>query len=191
MPDASTIAPFDDVDGWRGLMGRGQSGDARSYHRLFREVQPVLRRLARRSGISGSCLDDAVQEVLLALHTRRDEYDADRPLAPWLFTIARSKFIDILRREARLARLIHNLRLTTEILAPAEPPPSRTLQDRNLLQTAFQSLSDTEESAIRMVRLQGMSFGEAAAASGRSSISLRVAVHRGVKRLQRVMSECD
>ena len=42
-------------------------------------------------------IEDAVQDVLLAIHEKRHTYDPKRSLAPWLAAIARYKWIDRLR----------------------------------------------------------------------------------------------
>src|SRR6185369_13773315 len=42
--------------------------------------------------------EDIVQETLLAMHLKRDTWDAAQPIQPWLRAIARYKLIDHLRR---------------------------------------------------------------------------------------------
>ncbi|HEY6794686.1 MAG TPA: sigma-70 family RNA polymerase sigma factor [Kineosporiaceae bacterium] len=45
--------------------------------------------------------EDATQETFLRAWRAASGYDPDRPLGPWLFTIARRTAIDVHRREAR------------------------------------------------------------------------------------------
>ena len=81
---------------WGVLMAAAQSGDARIYHGLLREVGGWLRRyFARR--LPPAMVDDAVQDTLLAVHEKRHTYDPARPFDPWLAAIARYKWIDRLR----------------------------------------------------------------------------------------------
>ena len=42
-----------------------------------------------------------MQETLLALHLKRQTWDENGPLGPWLFAIARHKLINSLRRRGR------------------------------------------------------------------------------------------
>ena len=42
--------------------------------------------------------EDLVQETLIAIHTRRNTYDPSQPLSPWVYAIARYKFLDHPRR---------------------------------------------------------------------------------------------
>jgi RNA polymerase sigma-70 factor (ECF subfamily) len=50
-------------------------------------------------------VEDLVQETLLAMHTRRDTYDPQRPFTAWAYAIARYKMIDRLRGRARAEAL--------------------------------------------------------------------------------------
>ena len=50
--------------------------------------------------------EDLVQETLFAVHTRRDTYDRAQPFTPWLYAIARYKFLDHLRRTKASVRNI-------------------------------------------------------------------------------------
>ena len=78
---------------WSVLMARGQQGDAASYRRLLQGITPYLRALAHRFGLSGPDLEDAVQDVLLTVHSIRHTYDQTRPFAPWLTAVARHRLL--------------------------------------------------------------------------------------------------
>src|SRR5262245_52309272 len=84
-------------------------GDARSYHRLLRELAPVLRGLAARGlarhKLGSEDVEDVVQETLLALHLKRGTWDERQAFSPWLYAIARNKLIDNLRRRGRQAHV--------------------------------------------------------------------------------------
>ena len=67
--DAASVAA-DDGARWSRLMLLAQDGDGQAYQRLLTEVAPYLRAMARRH-LAHSPLhevEDAVQEVLLAVH---------------------------------------------------------------------------------------------------------------------------
>src|SRR5258708_35732958 len=89
-----------DVD-WSILMARAQEGDRAAYHRLLQEITPYLRSLAARRHRDPNDIEDAVQDVLLTVHSIRQTYDPARPFAPWLVAIANRRFIDRLRRQGR------------------------------------------------------------------------------------------
>src|SRR6186713_139226 len=105
------------------------AGDNAAYHRLLRAVTPVLRAAARRGLLrAGQPVDqaeDIVQDILLAVHLKRQTWKPDAPFAPWLFAIARNKLIDALRRRGR--RVFVNIDDFAEVIpseAPAETLPA-------------------------------------------------------------------
>jgi RNA polymerase sigma-70 factor, ECF subfamily len=62
------------------------------------QLRPRLHRYCAR--MTGSALDgeDVVQDTLFEAYRKLEQYDASRPLAPWLFGIAHNRCIDFLRR---------------------------------------------------------------------------------------------
>ena len=129
MATATAISDLDPVDRHlSGLMRDAQDGDRHAYACLLRECEPVIRRAARKVGVSGDRIEDAVQETLLTLHNARQTYDPTRSFTAWLSVIAQRRAIDILRRSGRSDR--------REVHAPvvyeqhAIPPPIRPRDGR-------------------------------------------------------------
>jgi RNA polymerase sigma-70 factor (ECF subfamily) len=60
-------------------------------------LRPSLHRYCAR--MTGSVMDgeDVVQEALFEAYRKLDQFDANRPLKPWLFRIAHNRCIDFLR----------------------------------------------------------------------------------------------
>src|SRR5258708_273845 len=88
----------------RAWMGRAQGGDRAGYHRLLTEITPYVRSIAARYHRTREDVEDAVQDVLLSVHTIRHTYDPGRPFGPWLATIADRRALDRLRKRLRTAR---------------------------------------------------------------------------------------
>ena len=84
------------------LMRRARQGDDEAYRRLLVCVslwlRPVVRRGLLAAGRRPEDGEDIVQETLLAMHLKRDTWDAAQPIEPWLRAIARYKLVDHLRR---------------------------------------------------------------------------------------------
>src|ERR1700761_9558585 len=81
---------------WDRMMAAAQAGDADAYKTLLAELVLWLRRYYARR-LPPAMIEDAVQDVLLAVHEKRHTYDPSRPFGPWLAAIARYKWIDRLR----------------------------------------------------------------------------------------------
>ena len=81
----STVAADDP---WGDLMAAAQRGNGGAYTRLLTEVDVWLRRYYARR-LPPSMVEDAAQDTLLTLHTRRHTYEPGRPFKAWLAGIAR------------------------------------------------------------------------------------------------------
>ncbi len=174
-----------DVD-WAILMARAQDGDRTAYHRLLQEIAPYLRSLAARRHRDPTDAEDAVQDILLTIHSIRQTYDPARPFGPWLVTIANRRFIDRLRRQGRVRA--RETPLTTEHETFSEPRSNLgESTDRRELEGAIAELPPRQQQAIRLLKLKEMSLKDAAVASGMSITSLKVNTHRALKNLRKML----
>lgn len=74
--------------------------DRNAFAALFDRYAPQLKRYLMRSGVDGARADELVQDILLTVWHKADRYDARRAApSTWIFTIARNRRIDALRRE--------------------------------------------------------------------------------------------
>jgi RNA polymerase sigma-70 factor (ECF subfamily) len=174
---------------WSRLMAEAQRGDARSYRLLLAAITPYLRALARRFGLSGADLEDAVQDALMTVHQIRHTYDAERPFAPWLTAVARHRMLDRLRRKTRIAGRETELTEVHETFVADETKGLEGVEDAGRLRAAIAQLPEGQRSAVEMLKLKEMTLKEAAARSGQSETALKVAVHRAIKRLRVLLGE--
>jgi RNA polymerase sigma-70 factor (ECF subfamily) len=58
------------------------------FRTLFELEGDYVARSLRRLGVRASDIEDATHEVFVAVHARLAEYDAGRPVRPWLFAFA-------------------------------------------------------------------------------------------------------
>jgi RNA polymerase sigma-70 factor, ECF subfamily len=170
-------------------MARAQSGDASAYRRLLEEITPYLWSLASQRHTEPNDIEDAVQDILLTLHAIRNTYDPARPFAPWLVTIAHRRIIDRLRRTARTKSRETPLTPEHETLAAPQANLLEARSDGRALRKAVESLSPGQRQATRLLKLEEMSLKEAAAASGTTVASLKVAMHRALTNLRKILAK--
>jgi len=174
---------------WSILMARAQDGDRGAYGRLLEEITPFLRSLAARRHRDLSDVEDAVQDVLLTLHAIRDTYDPARPFGPWLVAIANHRLIDRLRRQGRLRSRETALMPEHETFSAGQPNLCEKSLDRRELREAVEKLPAGQRQAVRLLKLEERSLKEAAAISGMSIGSLKVATHRALKSLRKILAK--
>ena len=172
---------------WSKLMARAQDGDRGAYRKLLAGVTPYLRSLAGRCFKQSADVEDAVQDVLLTVHMLRHAYDPARPFGPWLLAIANRRIIDRLRRDTR--RRARELALSAEHETFADPATNLRKEplDEAALGQAIDRLPLDQRQTITMLKLNEMSLKEAALASGRSIPALKIATHRAIKGLRRLL----
>ena len=170
-----------DVD-WGDLMRAANNGDTAAYNRLLTILAPALRSVARRglasAGLPVDDAEDIVQEILLAIHLKRETWDASLPLGPWVRAIARNKLVDAMRRRGRRNTVPIDDFAETLASDTAEPAPVPGRLDEHL-----KSLPDRQRSVVSSISLEGASIRETAGKLKMSEGAVRVALHRGLAAL--------
>ena len=160
------------------------AGDAAAYRLLLNDLRRrLLAYLVRRLGAGAAEAEDLVQDILIAIHTKRATYDPDLPLTAWVYAIARHKLIDHYRRIGR------------RIVIPLEDAGALVAQDASAaaearidIDRALASLSPRTRDLIAAVKLREVSTADAAAQMKMTPSAVKVAVHRGLRRLTARMS---
>jgi RNA polymerase sigma-70 factor (ECF subfamily) len=76
--------------------------DRAAFARIFAFYGPRVKAYLRRLGAEDAVAEDLTQEVMLSIWRRAHQFDRTRAaLSTWVYTIARNKRIDSLRRERR------------------------------------------------------------------------------------------
>ena len=165
------------------LMNGAQKGDAAAYRCLLERLSRLLRRYftgrLARMGRGGAEAEDLVQEVLIAIHTRRHTYDPAQPFTPWVYAIARYKLVDHVRRAS--AAMSH-----IPLEAAAEVPANdvRAASESGLdLDRLLAKLPATSRLVIQDMKLHGLSVAETARRHGLTESAVKVRIHRGLKAL--------
>lgn len=191
-PDSLSVAPDTRTDGtldWSVYMARAQGGDGKAYRRLLEQITPYLRALAGRQIKNRSDVEDAVQDILLTIHSVRHTYNPARPFGPWLVTIANRRIIDRVRRQGRYSAHEAPLDPEHQTLSTSEANLQEEAVDASMLRDAVERLPAGQRDAIRMLKLEELSLKEAAAASGISVAALKVATHRALKNLRKLIDK--
>jgi RNA polymerase sigma-70 factor (ECF subfamily) len=115
---------------------------------------------------------------LIAIHTKRESYDAAQPLTAWVYGIARYKLIDEFRRSKRRAQV--PLEDAENIFAQDEREELTTRRD---VEKLLAKLPAAKRALVRAIKLDGASVADTAAKSGQSESAVKVSVHRAIKSL--------
>lgn len=83
------------------LLQRYMEGDEAAFREIVRRYKHSLYAFLRQFLNRMDLVEDVFQETFLQLFNSRESFDLNRPLRPWLFTIAANKAKDALRKAQR------------------------------------------------------------------------------------------
>ncbi|MGB8226640.1 MAG: sigma-70 family RNA polymerase sigma factor [Sedimentisphaerales bacterium] len=83
------------------LLNRYVAGDKEAFREIVKRYKDPLYAFLRRFLNQQELAEEAFQETFLQLYRSRHSFEKDRPLRPWLFTIAANKARDVLRKQKR------------------------------------------------------------------------------------------
>jgi len=174
------------------LLGRYCDGDATAFHELYAWLAPRL--LGYLTGLcsDSSAAEDLLQLTFLKLHRSRPAYTRGANPLPWLYTIARTVFLDELRRRQRSrVELATSEEQLPEVRAHLTGVPESTVQDdaaaAGRAVGALASLPASQREAIILTKLHGRSLVEAAAITGTTVGAVKLRIHRGYVTLRRML----
>lgn len=133
--------------------------------------------------------DDVVQDVLLTVHRIRHTYEPGRPVKPWLAAITARRAIDAARRRGRIAAREISDGAAYETFADPQANKVEAGEAARALESLTSTLSPGQQEALDLVKVKQMSLKEASAASGQSVASLKVNIHRAMKKMRLILSK--
>jgi RNA polymerase sigma-70 factor (ECF subfamily) len=87
------------------LLDRYAAGDESAFHEIVSRYKNSLYTFLKQFLNRQDMVEDIFQETFLQLFTSRESFDPNRPLRPWLFTIAANKAKDALRKAHRMSAI--------------------------------------------------------------------------------------
>ena len=98
--DSFSINTDDDLTLSVELVGKNQ--DKLAFNNIFRYFAPRLKSFLVKAGSTDSQAEEVIQEVMIAVWTKSSTYDSNKSsVSTWIYTIARNKRIDKIRKEKR------------------------------------------------------------------------------------------
>ncbi len=162
----------------KALMLLALDGDGAAYRRLLEALRARLEAyFHRRLQADPAHTEDLVQETLIAIHAKRATFDRDQPLTAWVYAIARYKLVDHYRRSGR--------RRFTPIEDEAlfVDDESAAADARHDLAYGLAALPERTRELVVSVKLNEEPVADIARRTGLSESAVKVAVHRGFRKL--------
>ena len=165
---------------WKNLMIKAQQGNQEAYKELLKELARAMRNFIAQKVGNLCSVDDILQEFLISLHNSLATYDPSRSFKSWVYTIARYKIIDHLRKGKSHVELTEDF--------TDHKNEFQAFEDNQLIQKALAKLSPSYREPIILTKINGLSVKEAAEKLQLSESALKVRCSRGIKDLKNILT---
>lgn len=171
---------------WVGHVARiRDDNDETAFAELFQHFAPRVKAFLIRSGASEATAEDCTQDVMATLWRKAHLFDPSRAsVATWVFTIARNRRIDLIRRERRPEP--EDLPWGPE----HDPAPADVMvmqQENARLGQAIAKLPEAQRDLIRQAYFGDLTHSEIAAATGLPLGTIKSRIRLALERLRRAM----
>jgi RNA polymerase sigma-70 factor (ECF subfamily) len=171
------------------VLAAAQQGDEAAFSRLWLDVNPVLLRYLRV--IAPEAAEDVAADTWVQVVRGLRRFRGDEPAwRAWLFTTARRRTIDASRRRSR--RREEALHDVPAMLLPVTADAADQAMERLGTRSAIRLLAELPPLQAEVILLRvvaGLDADAVARLLGRSPGAVRVAAHRGLRRLAEILAE--
>ena len=184
----SSSVQADEVEtDWAALVTRVRDHqDKAAFAALFRHFAPRVKAFLMKSGADAALAEECAQDVMATLWQKAALFDPSRAsVATWVFTIARNRRIDALRKARRAE--------PEELPWGPEPEPDQAdvleaQQDTERLGVALAQLPDKQRALIERAFYGDLSHSEIAAETGLPLGTIKSRIRLALERLRQQMS---
>jgi len=142
------------------LVARLRAGDVSAFDSLYWQYHQVVYRNIVKLTKEPVVAEDILQEVFIRLWEKRHEINYEQPVANWIFVISFNLSIDYTRRKLREETLHRKLMASSEEVSQYVFEYDEYYQ---LLKHAIEQLSPQKQKIVRLCKLEGKTYEEAAA----------------------------
>lgn len=161
--------------------------DQRSFALLFEHFAPRVKAFLMKSGANEALAEECAQDVMATLWHKAHLFDPTRAsVATWIFTIARNKKIDALRKQRRPE--------PEDLPWGPEPEPDQAdvmamQEDSERLEEAIRGLPSKQRELIERAFFGDLSHSEIAAETGLPLGTIKSRIRLALDRLRHAMNE--
>jgi RNA polymerase sigma-70 factor (ECF subfamily) len=180
---ARMTRPGEDHD--RLIVAVAQTRDRDAFARLFEHFAPRLKAYLIRAGASDAAAEEFAQDAMLTVWRKADLFDRSRAgAATWIFTIARNRRLDSLRKDARVPLLD---------LAPPPEDPDRPddlfegAEEASRLRAAMAELTPDQANLLRLSFFHDQPHSEIAERLGLPLGTVKSRIRKAMIKLRHIL----
>lgn len=160
-------------------------GNKESFEKIVIRHKDAIIYFIQRYVKSVDIAEDLAQDVFLYILIHKKNYKFEYSLKTYLYTIAKSKALNYIKRERRIVELDEN---QFEDLEELEEKVFKNERAEHL-KKAIQKLKIEYQSAIYLADIEELSYKEIAHILKKTDSSVKILIHRARKALEKVVME--
>jgi len=167
------------------MLAVARDGDEAAFARLFAHFAPRVKAFLIKSGSPPALAEDCAQDVMATVWRKAGQFDPTRAtVATWVFTIARNRRIDLLRKARRPE--------PEDLPWGPEPEPDQAeamalQQETALLGEALKTLPAAQRELIEKAYFGDLSHGEIAGITGLPLGTIKSRIRLALDKLRQAM----
>lgn len=163
--------------------------DKAAFRALYDRYAGRIKGVMIKGGAPNDEADEAMQEAMLAIWRKADTFDPARaPAAAWIFTIARNRRIDMIRRQSRPMPDPNDPLYTPDPPVPPEAEVAAARRDARVRE-ALADLNDDQRAAVHLAFYEGLSQSEVAERMGSPIGTVKSRLRLAVKKLKAALGD--
>jgi RNA polymerase sigma-70 factor, ECF subfamily len=173
-------------------------GDEGAARELVESLYPFVASLIRRHVADAGCVEDLVQQTFVRCFAKASQWDASKPLDPWLARIALNQCRDHyrarrVRPELRWSDLTEGEQeaMQATLTAPEPKPEALNDESRSLMLRLLDTMSADDRMVLSLLHLDGQSTDEIATLTGWSRTLVKVRAFRARRKLRAAFEQLE
>ena len=200
--DAGNTCPWSARRDEELVLEYAETGNQPAFEELVKKYEREIYHYLRSNLGDTHLAEDAFQATFLQLHLKCHQFEPDRRLRPWLYTIANNQATDLLRRNRRHKAL--SLSTTAayvgssdeqqsfgNLLESTDPGPSKRLEsaeDCQKIRSAVEKMTAKLRQVLDLVAYQGLKYREAAGVLGIPQGTVKSRMNKALHNLRKALS---
>ena len=173
------------------LIDRARRGDIRAYEEIVRRSQGEVRTFVKSRILNDAAADDIAQEVFVGAYKSIVKFQGNSSLKSWLFSIAKNKIVDFIRKESRRQEFMSELQSAFATNKTQHSPLQTKAQSDlpQVIESLKQCVSRLSPDAKQMIKnfyYEDISAAKIAQSTGHKAGSVRMMLMR----IRRALAKC-
>ena len=165
-------------------------GDKKAFEYLVLQYKDHLIYFINRYVMNIHTAEDIAQDVFVDIYINKERYHFRYRFKTYLYTIARNKAVDYIRKQGRQIPMVDMERLYEEQIEEESLLEQLIWkEERQQLLDAIKTLNSNYQALIVLIDLEGLSYQEAGKVLHKTVPQIKVSLHRARKALKERLHE--